>query len=218
MFKVYGDVKSGNCYKVKLLMSLLDIEHEWIHVNVLGRETHSTSFMLMNPNAKMPVMEIMRVAIDRVAIDRVANDPGTYLWESNAILNYLAEGTAFLPAERLTRARVLQWQFFEQYSHEPFIAVARYIAKYLGLPESRKQDYVSKQEGGHKALRVMESQLEKTAYLVGEQYTIADISLYAYTHVAGEGGFDLSAYPAIRGWLARVAAHPKHVTMEQFTP
>lgn len=201
MYKVYGDIQSGNCYKIKLLMALLDIGHEWIPVNILAKETKSESFLAMNPNAKIPVLEI---------------DGKTHLWESNAILNFLAEGTAFLPADRLLKARVLQWQFFEQYSHEPYVAVARFIAKYLGLPESRKQEYLSKQEGGHKALRIMESQLERTPYLIGDQYTIADISLYAYTHVAGEGGFDLSAYPAISGWLARVASHPKHVTIEQF--
>jgi glutathione S-transferase len=201
MIKVYGDINSGNCYKIKLLMFLLDIGHEWNHVDLLGQETRSASFMAMNPNAKMPVLEI---------------GPGNHLWESNAILNYLAEGTDFLPSERLARARVLQWQFFEQYSHEPYIAVARFIARYLGMPESRKQDFLSKQEGGHKALRVMESQLEKTPYLAGDQYTIADISLYAYTHVAHEGGFDVSAYPAICRWLARVESHPKHVTMQQF--
>lgn len=201
MYKVYGDIKSGNCYKIKLLMALLDIEHEWIPVNILAKETKSESFLAMNPNAKIPVLEI---------------DGNVHLWESNAILNFLAEGTTFLPADRLLRARVLQWQFFEQYSHEPYVAVARFIAKYLGLPESRKQEYQSKQEGGHKALRVMELQLEKTPYLIGDQYTIADISLYAYTHVAAEGGFDLSAYPAITGWLARVASQPGHVTIEQF--
>jgi glutathione S-transferase len=201
MYKVYGDIKSGNCYKIKLLMALLDIEHEWIPVNILAKETKSESFLAMNPNAKIPVLEI---------------DGNVHLWESNAILNFLAEGTTFLPADHLLRARVLQWQFFEQYSHEPYVAVARFIAKYLGLPEARKQEYQSKQEGGHKALRVMELQLEKTPYLIGDQYTIADISLYAYTHVASEGGFDLSAYPAIAGWLARVASHPRHVTIEQF--
>jgi glutathione S-transferase len=201
MIKVYGDINSGNCYKIKLLMSLLDIGHEWNHVDLLGQETRSAAFIAMNPNAKMPVIEIAQ---------------GVHLWESNAILNYLAEGTAFLPTERLGRARVLQWQFFEQYSHEPYIAVARFIAKYLGMPESRKQDFLSKQEGGHKALRVMESQLERTPYLAGEQYTIADISLYAYTHVAHEGGFDVSAYPAICRWLAMVESHPRHVTMQQF--
>lgn len=201
MYKVYGDIRSGNCYKVKLLLSLLDIEHEWIHVDVTAQQTRTDNFMAKNPNAKIPVMEL---------------EPGVYLWESNAILNFLAEGTPYLPADRLRRARVLQWQFFEQYSHEPFIAVARFIAKYLGLPEARRQEFLSKQEGGHKALRVMEGQLEKTAYLTGDDYTIADISLYAYTHVANEGGFDLSSYPAIRRWLGRIASQPKHVTIEQF--
>lgn len=201
MYKIYGDIHSGNCYKVKLLLSLLDIEHEWIHVDVTAQQTRSDDFMEKNPNAKIPVMEI---------------GPGVHLWESNAILNFLSEGTTYLPVDRLARARVLQWQFFEQYSHEPFIAVARFIAKYLGLPESRRQEYMSKQEGGHKALRVMEGQLEKTDYLVGDQYTIADISLYAYTHVAHEGGFDLAHYPAIQRWLGRVASQPKHVTIDQF--
>lgn len=201
MYKVYGDIKSGNCYKIKLLMCLLDIEHEWIHVDILGNETRSPGFLAMNPNGKIPVLEI---------------EPGICLAESNAILNYLAEGSAFLPQDRLQKARVLQWQFFEQYSHEPYIAVARYIAKYLGLPDARKQEYLSKQNGGHKALRVMETQLEKTLYLAGDLYTIADISLYAYTHVAHEGGFDLCAYPAVSAWQKRVAAHPKHVTMAQF--
>lgn len=201
MYKVYGDIKSGNCYKIKLLMSLLDIAHEWVHVGILDGETRVAAFLAMNPNAKIPVLEI---------------GPGVHLAESNAILNYLAEDTDFLPADGLDRARVLQWQFFEQYSHEPYIAVARFIAKYLGLPESRRQEYLAKQDGGHKALRVMESQLKETRFLAGDRYTIADISLYAYTHVAGEGGFDLSLYPAISAWLKRVSDHPRHVTMEQF--
>lgn len=201
MYKVYGDIKSGNCYKVKLLMSLLDIRHEWVPVDILASETRTAAFLAMNRNAKIPVLEV---------------EDGIYLSESNAILNYLADGTDFLPSARLDRARVLQWQFFEQYSHEPYVAVARFIAKYLGLPQERRQEYLSKQEGGHKALRVMEDQLEKSPFLCGQQYTIADISLYAYTHVAGEGGFDLSAYPAICAWLKNIAGHPKHVTMEQF--
>lgn len=199
MYKVYGDTQSGNCYKVKLLMSLLGLKHEWIHVDVVAKETQTPAFLAMNPNAKIPVLEIAH---------------GVQLWESNAILNYLADGTNYLPHDRLARAHVLQWQFFEQYSHEPYIAVARFIAKYLGLPEARRQEYLSKQEGGHKALRVMETQLARTPYLTGDQYTIADISLYAYTHVADEGGFDLSSYPAICAWLKRVADNPQHVTME----
>lgn len=202
MLKVYGDIQSGNCYKIKLMMALLGIEHEWIPVNILKGETHTPSYLAKNPNGKIPLLEFA---------------DGTCLAESNAILNYLADGSDFLPGDRLQRARVLQWQFFEQYSHEPYIAVARFIAKYLGLPEERKQEYAAKQEGGHKALRVMEAQLEKTPYLSGDQYTIADVSLYAYTHVADEGGFDLSAYPAVSAWLGRIASHPRHVTITQFT-
>ncbi len=198
MYKVYGDAQSGNCYKVKLLMSLLDITHEWVAVDILEGETRKPPFLAINPNAKIPVLEI---------------GPDIFLSESNAILNYLAEGTDFLPRARLERARVLQWQFFEQYSHEPYIAVARFIAKYLGLPEARRQEYLAKQDGGHKALKVMEAQLEKTDFLAGDGYTIADISLYAYTHVASEGGFELAGYPAICAWLKRVASHPRHVTI-----
>jgi len=126
----------------------------------------------------------------------------------------LAADTDVLPAGSFDKAKVLQWQYFEQYSHEPYIAVARYIAKYLGLPEDRKVEYEAKQEGGHKALAVMEDQLSKTPYLVGDRFTIADVSLYGYTHVAHEGGFDLSNYPAITTWLDRIAAHPKYIGME----
>jgi glutathione S-transferase len=199
MYTVYGDYQSGNCYKVRLLLALLDLEHVWVPVDILAKETRSAAFLAMNPNAKIPVLEIA---------------PGTHLTESNAILNYLAEGSDFLPSDRLERARVLQWQFFEQYSHEPYIAVARFIAKYLGLPEARRAEYQSKQDGGHRALAVMEQQLQATPFLAGVRYTIADISLYAYTHVAQEGGFELARYPAIAGWLQRVAQQPRHVTME----
>lgn len=198
MYKVYGDVTSGNCYKIKLLMSLLDIPHEWITVDFLHGATRTPSFLGMNPNGRIPVLEI---------------EPGTFLAESNAILYYLADGSVFLPGDRLARARVLSWCFFEQYSHEPYIAVARYIARYLGLPEDRRADYASRQEPGHRALRVMERQLEHSTYLVSDQYTIADIALYAYTHVADEGGFNLGGYPFINAWLKRVSSHPRHVGM-----
>ncbi len=201
MYKVYGDINSGNCYKVKLLMALLDIDHEWIVVNILNGESRTDEFKLKNPNARIPVLEL---------------SDGSCLWESNAILNFLAAGTSFLPDDPLLRAKVLQWQFFEQYSHEPYIAVARFIEKYLGMPEERKQEYHDKQKGGHKALAVMETRLENSEYLVADRYTIADISLYAYTHVAHEGGFDLSGYGAISSWIKRIASEPKHVTMEQF--
>ena len=199
--KVFGDIASGNCYKVKLVLEQLAIPHEWHHVNILEGETKRPDFLRMNPNGKIPVLLL---------------DDGNALSESNAIINYLAEGSDLYPTDRLAKARVLQWQFFEQYSHEPYIAVARYINKYLGLPESRRQDYESKQAGGVKALQVMEGQLGRTPFLIGKAYSVADISLYAYTHVADEGGFDLSAFPAVVNWLSRVKAQPGHVTMEQF--
>ena len=199
--KVFGDIASGNCYKVKLVLEQLSIDHEWHHVNILEGETRRAEFLKINPNGKIPVLFL---------------DSGETLSESNAIIDYLAEGTALLPTGRLARARVLQWQFFEQYSHEPYIAVARYINKYLGLPESRRREYESKQAGGIQALQVMEQQLQMTPYLIGSEYSVADISLYAYTHVAQEGGFDLSAFPAVSQWITRVKAQPGHVTMEQF--
>ncbi len=198
MYRVYGDSGSGNCYKVKLLMHHLDLACEWVELSILKGETRTDSFLAKNPNGKIPVLEL---------------DSGQYLSESNAILNYLADGTDYLPTDRWTRANVLKWQFFEQYSHEPFIAVARFIALYLGLPEDRRAEYESKQEGGNKALAVMERQLSETPFLAGDAMTIADISLYAYTHVAHEGGFDLSGYGALNEWLARVSGHPRHVKM-----
>jgi Glutathione S-transferase len=196
--RIYGDIKSGNCYKIKLLASLLDLEHKWVHVDVLAQETQTREFLSKNPNGKIPVLEL---------------DDGRCLSESNAILNFLAEGTALLPSDSFDKAKVLQWQFFEQYSHEPFIAVARYIAKYLGLPEARRAEYESKQSGGHKALRVMEDQLSNNSYLLGEQLTVADISLYGYTHVADEGGFELDRYPSIRAWLDRIQSHKAYIGM-----
>ena len=183
MYRVYGDIRSGNCYKVKLLMHLLGIEHEWVHVDILGGETHSDD----------------------------------YLFESNAILHYLATDTDYLPADTLDLARILQWQFFEQYSHEPGVAVARFIRKYLNLPPERKTDYDAALRKGHQALTVMETHLSSQEYFVTNRFTIADISLYAYTHVAPEGGFDLQPYPAIRAWLERIEARPQHLSMAEFS-
>ena len=198
MFRVYGDIRSGNCYKIKLLMNFLEIDHQWIAVDILAGGTHTEEFEEMNPNTRIPVLDLGN---------------GDYLAESNAILNYLAEGTQFLPGDRYQRALVLQWQFFEQYSHEPYIATARFINKYLGLPKEREDEYHAKQEGGHKALALMEAHLEQTAFLVGDSPTIADISLYAYTHVAPEGGFELDDYLSIRKWIAAIEAHPGYLGM-----
>lgn len=197
--KVYGDYRSGNCYKIKLLASLLDITHQWVPVDIMAGETRTEQFTAKNPNAKIPLLEL---------------DDGRVLWESNAIINFLAWGTELLPEDNFLQAQVLQWQFFEQYSHEPYIAVARFIAKYLGLPDNRRAEYEAKHAGGHKALAVMETQLATHPYLVGSHLTVADISLYAYTHVAHEGGFDLSGYPGIQAWLARIESQPQYVGMQ----
>jgi glutathione S-transferase len=168
-------------------------------VDILAGETQAAEFLAMNPNGKIPVLEF---------------DDGRLLTESNAILNYLAEGSEWLPVDRFIRAQVLQWQFFEQYSHEPFIATARYINKYLGLPREKLAEYEAKQEGGHQALKVMEAQLLQRKFLVGDSPTIADISLYAYTHVAHEGGFDLSRYDNIGRWISQFEALPGYQAME----
>ncbi|MEM8498146.1 MAG: glutathione S-transferase family protein [Pseudomonadota bacterium] len=198
--KIYGDIKSGNCYKIALTAAILNIEHEWVDIDILKNETGTKAFLQKNPNGKVPLLEL---------------DDGRCLSESNAIVNYLARDSALVPNDAFTHAKMLEWQFFEQYSHEPFIAVARFIAKYQGMPEERKAEYEAKQPGGHKALGIMEAQLMKTPYLLGEQLSVADISLYGYTHVADEGGFDLSTYPAILSWLARIQAEPNYVAMTQ---
>jgi glutathione S-transferase len=198
MYKVYGDYNSGNCYKIKLMLNLLGAEYEWVPVDILEGETETEAFLAKNPNGKIPVLEL---------------EDGTCLWESNAILNFLAEGTPYLLTEPRLRTQMLQWQFFEQYSHEPTLAVARFIQFYLGLPEERMEEYHSLHRRGNKALKVMEQQLQRTPFLVGDNFSIADIALYAYTHVAHEGGFDLAQFPAIQTWLVRVQQQSGYVGM-----
>ena len=196
--KVYGDRWSGNCYKVKLLLSLLGIEVEWIDIDVKAGATRDREFLAMNPNGRVPLLEIA---------------PGVWLAESNAILCYLAEATSYWPSDRLDRAKVLQWLFFEQYSHEPYIATSRYWMRYLGKAEEYREQLASKRPGGEAALAVMDGELQKRDWFAAERYTIADIALYAYTHVAHEGGFDLAPYAAVRAWIERVATQPGHVPM-----
>lgn len=186
---IYGDSLSGNCYKIKLLCSLLNIEHQWIEVNIMAGETRTSEFLAINPNAKIPLL---------------ITEQKQPLAESNAILYYLAQDTQLFPQSVLQQSLCLQWMFFEQYSHEPYIAVARFINKYLGSPADRLQELESKKEGGNRALAVMEIQLQKTPYLLGDEMSIADISLFAYTHVAYEGGFDLNEFPAILAWISRI--------------
>lgn len=199
--KVYGDLKSGNCYKVKLLLDLLKKPHEWVHVDVVAGDTQTPSFLAKNPVGKIPLLEI---------------EEDCWLSESNAILFYLAEGTEFMPTDPLGKAQVLQWQFFEQYSHEPYIAVARYIVEYLGNPPEQHARLESTRAPGYRALAVMEQHLRKFKYMVGMEYSVADISLYAYTHVAAEGGFALDEFPAIRDWIARLEMEPGHEPMATY--
>lgn len=197
--KIYGDSCSGNCYKVQLVCALLNVDYQWIDINILKGDTNNQSFLDKNPNGKIPLLEL---------------DDGRFIVESNAIINYLAFGSSLLPIDPFDLAKVQQWQFFEQYSHEPYIAVARFIAKYLGLPEDRRADYESKQEGGYKALTIMEQQLQQTSFLIGEKFTTADISLYAYTHVANEGGFELAKFPNIMNWLKKVSLQANFIAMK----
>lgn len=199
MITVYGDLQSGNCYKIKLLLELLSIPHEWRVIDILEGETRSEDFLALNPAGQIPLLVL---------------DDDRKLSESNAILNYLAHDTDWLSTDPYQLALIQQWQFFEQYSHEPYIAVARFIALYLGLPDDRREEYEARQSGGHRALAVMEKQLQKSAFLVGDSPTTADISLYAYTHVAHQGGFDLAGYPAIQAWIQSVQALPGYVGME----
>ena len=196
--KVYGDLHSGNCYKVRLLLNMLGIEHEWEHVDVVKKETQTEAFLALNPNGKIPAVVL---------------DDGETLTESNAILGYFADGTSMMPTDRLEKARVYEWLFFEQYSHEPYIAVARFIQRYLGMPADRKDEYDSLKQGGYKALEIMESAVSRSPWLAGERMTIADISLYAYTHVASEGGFDLAGFHGLNNWLARVQLQPGYIAM-----
>lgn len=198
LYTVYGMSESGNCYKVKLLLEQLRQPYQWREVNILNGESRTDKFLAMNPNGQTPVLAI---------------DNDRFLAESNAILVYLAEGSGLLPVDKFERAQVLQWMFFEQYSHEPYIAVARFINKFLPPDHARQTDMPRLHERGYRALDVMEKYLASRNYFVGEKYSTADIALYAYTHVAADGGFDLARYPVITAWLQRIAAQPDFVEM-----
>jgi len=196
--RLYGDLRSGNCYKAWLLARWLELPLEWVVVDIAAGETQTPDFLAMNTNGKIPVLELA---------------PGDLLAESNAILFYLAQGSSLWPTDPRQQADVLKWMFFEQYSHEPYIAVARFIVRYLGRPESQEARLDGLKTGGEKALAMMEQQLKKSPYLCGEAPTIADIALYAYTHVAEEGIFSLQGWPAIRDWITRIEAHPHHMSL-----
>ncbi len=193
---LYNSRLSGNCYKVRLLFAHLEIEYEKREVDVFERHGRLELLGDLNPGLRVPTLVL---------------DDGRALAESNAILWYFADGTDYLPEDRYERAQVLQWLFFEQYSHEPYIAVARFW--FLAGISPSAEEMEAKLRGGKAALEAMERHLAERAFLVAERYTIADIALYAYTHVAGEGGFELSGYPAIQAWLVRVASQPGHIAI-----
>lgn len=197
MVTLYDNHLSGNGYKVRLMLTLLGVPFEIVWIDTLKGESHTDSFLAINPSGRIPALV----------------DGAFVLPESNAILHYLADGTEFLPEGRETRARILQWMFFEQYSHEPNIAVLRHWFAHLNRSDEG-DEVARKRAAGYEALGVMEQHLAAQPYFAGADYTIADISLYAYTHVAGEGGFDLSPYPAIRDWLGRVGAQPGHISID----
>jgi glutathione S-transferase len=200
MLRLYDYLSSGNGYKVRLLLTQLGRRFERIEMDILKGATRTAEFLDKNPNGRIPVLEL---------------DDGTLLAESDAILFYLADGTPFLPADRLARAQVLQWMFFEQYSHEPNIATSRFWLHFLEMTDERRVALVQKQKLGYDALGVMEQHLSAHPFFVGERYSIADIALYAYTHVADEGGFDLGGFPAVRAWLQGVRMQPGHIPITQ---
>ena len=191
---LYDSRVSGNCYKVRLLLAQLGLPYERVELDVVDRSNRGEVLGGLNPALRVPTLVL---------------DDGRSLGESNAILWWLADGTPFVPEDRFERAQVLQWQFFEQYDHEPNVAVARFwLTKRPG--EADPERLAGWHAGGYRALDALERHLDGREFLVGGRYTIADVSLYAYTHVAEEGGFDLGRYPATRAWLERVAAQPGH--------
>ena len=196
MMKLYNVAYSGNSYKVRLLLAQLDISYEIIEVNILAGESRTPEFLKINPNGRTPVLD----------------DDGFVLAESNAILAYLARGTRFLPEDRENWSRVFQWMFFEQYSHEPFIATSRFWLQHKPDSPERSALLASKRDGGWAALRIMEEHLSENEFFAGD-YSVADIALFAYTHVSHEGGFPLDHHAAIRAWLQRVKAQPRFVPM-----
>ncbi len=195
---LHDNLSSGNGYKVRLLLAQLGLPFDRIEYDIDRGETRTPEFLDgIDPNGRIPVLE---------------TDNGEFLAESDAILFFLAEGTPFLPDGRLERARVLRWMFFEQYSHEPNVATPRYWATHgIEMTEERRLALQTKRKLGHDALGVMEGHLCQNDYFVGGRYSVADIALYAYTHVAHEGGFDLTGYPAVRAWIGRVSARPGYV-------
>jgi glutathione S-transferase len=205
MITIYGMRASGNCYKLQLLLDQLGRDYHWVDVDSAHGATRTPDYLAKNPNGKVPLLEL---------------EDGRRLAESNAILCYLAEGTHFWPGgtqpdDAWLRAQTLQWLFFEQYSHEPCIAVARFIRGWLPADHPRQAELPALLDRGNRVLAVMEQHLPGREWFVGGRYGLADIALYAYTHCAADGGFDLAPFPNITAWLARVRAQPGHTPMQR---
>ena len=196
MLTIHGMRASGNCYKLQLLLEQLGQAYDWVEVDSTSGQTRTPEFLALNPNGKVPLLIL---------------DDGRRLPESNAILCFLAHGSRFLPDDNWLRAQALQWLFFEQYSHEPYVAVARYIARWLPPDHPRQADLPKLRERGHQALAVMEQHLATRDFFVDSGYGVADIALYAYTHEADVGGIALDGYPAIRAWIGRIESQPGFV-------
>lgn len=200
MMTLYGMTDSGNCFKPRLLAALIGLPLRHVEVSFIDGGTSQPNFLAKNPNGKVPLLEL---------------EDGRLLAESNAILCYLADGTAFMPTDRFERAVALQWMFFEQYSHEPYVAVRRSLMRYPHLASEATPARMARLlEQGNKALSVMESRLAASPFLAGEAPSIADIALYAYTHCADEGGFALTDFPAVSAWLERVGSLPGFKPMD----
>jgi glutathione S-transferase len=195
---LYDSAVSGNCFKVRLLLAHLGIAYERRELSVVDRSNRPEVLGALNPARRVPTIVL---------------DDGRALAESNAIMSFFAEGTDYLPTDRFDRAKVLQWLFFEQYDHEPTIAVVRFWVAFDAAPPPAEL-IEARRDSGYRALDALERGLGDRPFLVADRYTIADIALYAYTHVADEGGFDLSGYPAIAAWLDRVAAEPGHIPID----
>jgi glutathione S-transferase len=194
---------SGNGYKIRLLLAQLKQPYRWAGVDIMKGETRTPQFLAKNPNGRIPTLEL---------------DDGTCLAESNAIMWYLGEGTPYVPADRLGRAQALQWMFFEQYSHEPYVATPRFIVKHMPKDSPRFKELPDRMAKGRDALAVMDRHLASRTFFVNEHYSIADIALYAYTHVSPEAGFDLSPYPNVLSWMGRIAQQPGHVLITDRPP
>ncbi len=199
MLTLYDYMDSGNGYKCRLVLAHLGIPFKLVECDILKGETRTPEFLKRNPNGRIPTLEL---------------ENGSHIFESGAIIWYLAEGTTLAPKDRKARAETLQWMFFEQYSHEPYIAVARFWKHYLPkLSPLQEMDLPNRMKGGYAALDIMEKHLATRRFFVDETFGLADVALYAYTHVAHEGEFDLSKYAHVNAWMARVAALPGHVTI-----